>query len=152
MRLDRVVLSTLCLTTFLVSASTLYAQDPPTAVAAQGRPQRPPENLKVLPPIPNLRAEMQKIADSLGVKCDFCHVQGNFPSDERREKLHRAPHDGDGEEHQRDNLRVAQTAGRGFTARRPGDVLHVPSWRTASRFGAARGSEAGELKLEGSFA
>ena len=87
MRLDRVVLSTLCLTTFLDSASTLYAQDPPTAVEAQGRPQRPPENLKVLPPIPTLRAEMQKIADSLGVECSFCHVQGNFPSDERREKL-----------------------------------------------------------------
>jgi photosynthetic reaction center cytochrome c subunit len=71
----------------LSSASTLYAQDPPVGVAAQGRAQRPPENLKVLPPVPNLRAEMQKIADSLGVECTFCHVQGNFPSDERREKL-----------------------------------------------------------------
>jgi photosynthetic reaction center cytochrome c subunit len=87
MRLDRIVLSTLCLTLSLVSASPLYAQDPPVGVAAQARAQRPPENLKVLPPIPNLRAEMQKIADSLGVECSFCHVQGNFPSDERREKL-----------------------------------------------------------------
>jgi hypothetical protein len=75
MRLDRVGLAILYLTTFLVSASTLHAQDPPTGVAAEARAQRPPENLKVLPPIPNLRAEMKKIADSLGVECTFCHVQ-----------------------------------------------------------------------------
>ena len=87
MRLDRVVLSLVCLTTFVIAAAPVSAQDPPPDAATQNRPQRPPENLKVLPPIPNLRAEMQKIADSLGVKCSFCHVQGNFPSDERREKL-----------------------------------------------------------------
>jgi photosynthetic reaction center cytochrome c subunit len=35
---------------------------------------------------PDLRAEMQRIATALGVKCDHCHVQGNYPSDERSAK------------------------------------------------------------------
>jgi photosynthetic reaction center cytochrome c subunit len=52
------------------------------ASAPQERPPRPPENLKVLPPDTNLRVEMPKIAQALGVECGFCHVQGNFPSDE----------------------------------------------------------------------
>ena len=55
--------------------------------AGQGRAQRPPQNLKVLPATTNLRAEMQRISDALGVKCDFCHVQGNPASDEKKEKL-----------------------------------------------------------------
>jgi len=33
-----------------------------------------------------LRAEMQRIAAALGVKCDHCHVQGNFASDEKSPK------------------------------------------------------------------
>ena len=87
MRLDRVVLSTFCLMAFLVSTSTLYAQDPPAGAAPQDRAQKPPQNLKVLPPTTNLRVEMQKINDALGVKCDFCHVQGNLPSDEKQKKV-----------------------------------------------------------------
>ena len=51
-------------------------------VAAQDRPPRPPENLRVLPPTTVLKVEMPKIAKALGVECGFCHVQGNFPSDE----------------------------------------------------------------------
>ena len=30
---------------------------------------------------------MTKIAQALGVQCSFCHVQGNFPSDEYRTKI-----------------------------------------------------------------
>ena len=51
-------------------------------VGAQERAPRPPENLRVLPPTTNLKVEMPKIAKALGVECGFCHVQGNFPSDE----------------------------------------------------------------------
>ena len=53
-----------------------------TSAPAQDRPRRPPENLRVLPPTTNLKVEMPKIAKALGVECGFCHVQGNFPSDE----------------------------------------------------------------------
>jgi hypothetical protein len=87
MRLDRVVLLMFCLTTFLISPSPVTAQEPPTGAVTQSRPQRPPQNLKVLPTTTNIRAEMMTITEALGVKCDFCHVQGNFPSDEKREKL-----------------------------------------------------------------
>ena len=62
----------------------------PTAILAQDtpRPPRPNENVKVLADIqgPALRAEMQRMATALGVKCDHCHVQGNFASDEKGPK------------------------------------------------------------------
>jgi len=62
----------------------LFAQQPETAPRRQP-PQ--PKNLKVLkiPPaelIPTMRA----YSAALGVRCDFCHVQGDFASDEKHEK------------------------------------------------------------------
>ncbi len=74
----------------LICASTLanaQGNQTPAGAAAPGpRPQRPPENLKVLPNTVNLRAEMMRITAALGVRCDFCHVQGNAPSDEKPTK------------------------------------------------------------------
>ena len=61
----------------------------PTAILAQDtRPPSPPENVKLLIDlqVPALRAEMQRMAAALGVKCDHCHVQGNFASDEKSSK------------------------------------------------------------------
>lgn len=62
----------------------------PVGVAAQEppRPPRPNENVKVLTELQGqpLRAEMQRMSAALGVKCDHCHVQGNFPSDEKQPK------------------------------------------------------------------
>jgi cytochrome c5 len=61
----------------------------PVSLAAQDAPPpRPNENVKVLTELQGqpLRAEMQRIAAALGVKCDHCHVQGNFPSDEKLPK------------------------------------------------------------------
>jgi photosynthetic reaction center cytochrome c subunit len=61
----------------------------PLPVAAQdSRPARPNENVKVLTDLQGqpLRAEMQRMATALGVKCDHCHVQGNFASDEKSPK------------------------------------------------------------------
>ena len=59
-----------------------------TATAQENRPPRPNENVKVLTELEGqpLRQEMQRISTALGVKCDHCHVQGNFPSDEKLPK------------------------------------------------------------------
>lgn len=61
----------------------------PLVALAQDTPApRPNENVKVLTELEGqpLRAEMQRIATALGVKCDHCHVQGNFASDEKLPK------------------------------------------------------------------
>ena len=59
------------------------------AAAAQA-PRTPPplENVKVLSgwDAAQVRDEMRRVAEALGVKCDHCHVQGNFASDEKRTK------------------------------------------------------------------
>lgn len=54
---------------------------------AQPRP-RPLENIRVLKGWTGdeVRAEMRLINEALGVKCEHCHVQGNFPRDEKRTK------------------------------------------------------------------
>lgn len=59
-----------------------------TALAQESRPQRPNENVKVLTELSGepLRAEMRRLSAALGVKCDHCHVQGNFASDEKSPK------------------------------------------------------------------
>jgi len=55
------------------------------AVAAFG--QHPaPKNLKLLPADENLIPAMRSFAAALGQKCDFCHVQGDFASDEKHTK------------------------------------------------------------------
>jgi Photosynthetic reaction centre cytochrome C subunit len=52
------------------------------------RQARPLENITVLKGWTgaDVRDEMRRMSDALGVKCDHCHVQGNFPSDEKRAK------------------------------------------------------------------
>jgi photosynthetic reaction center cytochrome c subunit len=71
-------------------------------VGAQGgggqQPQAPPKpgqlapdyfkNIKVLKNVPaeQLRTQMQYFAASLGVQCNFCHVQGQFDSDDNPRK------------------------------------------------------------------
>lgn len=58
------------------------------AVAQPAQPARPLENIKVLNGWTGteVRQEMQRMSAAIGVKCDHCHVQGNFPSDEKRAK------------------------------------------------------------------
>jgi hypothetical protein len=48
-------------------------------------PPPPPKNLKLLPP-EHLMETMQAFRAALGVRCDFCHVQGDFASDEKPHK------------------------------------------------------------------
>ena len=49
-----------------------------------GRPE--PKNLKVLKSEQVMPA-MRSYTAALGVKCDFCHVQGDMASDENRHKV-----------------------------------------------------------------
>ena len=57
--------------------------------SAQAPRKLPPlENIKVLNGWTGteVRDEMRRLSEAIGVKCDHCHVQGNFPSDEKRAK------------------------------------------------------------------
>jgi hypothetical protein len=64
----------------------LAAQDKPPEQAR--RPQPDPKNLKVLKVTkgPEVIQIMRTFTAGLGVKCDFCHVQGNFASDDNPKK------------------------------------------------------------------
>ncbi len=55
----------------------------------RGRLPRTPKNLQVLPkntPMPVVLAGMRVIAASLGVKCAFCHIKGDYASDAKSAK------------------------------------------------------------------
>jgi len=61
------------------------------ALAQEGAKKGPPpepKNLKVLKDLPReqLIPVMRSFTVSLGVKCDHCHVQGDFSSDENPKK------------------------------------------------------------------
>jgi hypothetical protein len=58
------------------------SQDPPQK---KGPPA--PKNLKVLPPDTNIMATMMAFRNALGQQCTFCHVQGDFASDENPKKI-----------------------------------------------------------------
>jgi len=80
MRVQHSLLGSVCLLAGLAVAG--WAQAP------QGAPPAA-KNLQVLPkdtPLPAVIARMRSIATSLGVQCNFCHVQGNFASDEKDTK------------------------------------------------------------------
>ena len=59
-----------------------------TATAQPPGKLPPLENIKVLTGWDGaqVRDEMRRLAEAIGVKCDHCHVQGNFASDEKRPK------------------------------------------------------------------
>jgi len=46
----------------------------------------PPKNLKVLPADVDIRATMGAFRAALGVECVYCHVQGDFASDDNPKK------------------------------------------------------------------
>ena len=74
----------------LVSFGAMAQQPPPPPVGGAPQPggakQRPePKNLKILQPqevMPSMRA----FRTALGVECTFCHVEGNFASDDKPNK------------------------------------------------------------------
>lgn len=66
---------------------TLYAQQTPPSGPPQGGGEA--KNLKVMPkdtPRQRLLGTMNNFTRALGVKCDHCHVQADFSSDEKPEK------------------------------------------------------------------
>jgi hypothetical protein len=64
----------------------LTAQDKPDP--GKRPPPPPPKNLKVLKVTtgPEVIQVMRAFTAGLGVKCDYCHVQGNFASDDNPKK------------------------------------------------------------------
>jgi hypothetical protein len=67
---------------FLIVPFMLAQQDAPPQ--KKGRPA--PKNLKILPADANLIPTMHSYTIALGVQCTFCHVQGDFASDENPKK------------------------------------------------------------------
>lgn len=74
----------------LLAALPLCAQEPPKGDGGR-RPVGPPpepKNLQVLKVKgPELIAIMRSFNAALGFRCDGCHAQGNFASDEKPEKV-----------------------------------------------------------------
>lgn len=61
----------------------LAAQEPAPPAGEHKHPA--PKNLKLLP-AENLIPTMRSFSAALGVECSFCHVQGDFASDEKHTK------------------------------------------------------------------
>ena len=66
----------------LVSVS-LLAQQPADRSAV---PAPAPKNLKLLAANSDIRFIMRNFADALGVKCTYCHVEGDFAADTNPKK------------------------------------------------------------------
>ncbi len=79
------ILFSLCLFGSLVFApGNLVAQRGGGAPA--GPPPGPPKNLKILPADVNIIQVMGTFRSALGVQCTFCHVAGDFASDNNPKK------------------------------------------------------------------
>ncbi|HEY2012700.1 MAG TPA: c-type cytochrome [Bryobacteraceae bacterium] len=70
---------------FVMALCAQQPQDAPKKGGGGGRGFTP-KNLKVLKPDANIRQVMGSFTSGLGVRCDFCHVQGDFASDENPKK------------------------------------------------------------------
>jgi hypothetical protein len=66
----------------LLAVTLCMAQD----TAKQTKQAPAPKNLKVLKEGTNIRATMMSFTTGLGVQCNFCHVQGDFASDDNQHK------------------------------------------------------------------
>lgn len=64
-----------------LSCLALYAQ------SSSGAAIPAPKNLQVLPPGADIHSTMASFREGLGVNCSFCHVQGDFASDEKPNKI-----------------------------------------------------------------
>ncbi|HUB80799.1 MAG TPA: c-type cytochrome [Bryobacteraceae bacterium] len=69
--------------TMLLLVVPLCAQDAAPPRKGGGGP---PKNLKVLTPDDLKSGIMGKFAAAMGQRCGFCHVQGDFASDEKPQK------------------------------------------------------------------
>jgi hypothetical protein len=73
--------------TMLVLSLSLaaFGQEPPAGPPPGHPPMPAPKNLKLLKP-EHLMETMQAFRVALGVRCDFCHVQGDFAADDKPHK------------------------------------------------------------------
>lgn len=72
-----------------VAAQSQQSPQPPSPADMQGKTAAQYyKNIQVLKDIPasQLIPGMRYITTALGVRCDYCHVQDNFPSDDKRPK------------------------------------------------------------------
>ena len=69
---------------FIVAASALHAQD--AAHPVVGTVDTPTVKILRGLTVPEFEAEMQLMNQALGVACGYCHVRGNFASDENPRK------------------------------------------------------------------
>lgn len=77
----RILLSLLLLLSF-----TLIAQEGRGGGRQAGPPPGPPKNLRVLPADTNIQEVMGSFRAALGVQCNYCHIAGDFPSDDNPKK------------------------------------------------------------------
>jgi hypothetical protein len=68
-----------------LSLAALGQEQPGGPPPGRHPPMPPPKNLKVLPP-EHLIETMRAFQAALGVRCDFCHVQGDFAADDKPHK------------------------------------------------------------------
>jgi hypothetical protein len=74
----------LCL--LFVCSFSLLAQRGGRGGAEPVIPAGPPKNLKILPADVNIQQTMGAFRTALGVQCTYCHVAGDFPSDDNPKK------------------------------------------------------------------
>jgi hypothetical protein len=70
---------------FAASLAALAQNAPPDRGEGARPPMPEPKNLKLLKP-DNLMATMHAFSAALDAKCDFCHVRGDFASDDNPHK------------------------------------------------------------------
>jgi hypothetical protein len=103
----------------LLIALPLLAQDTPPPAPPKGGARPAPKNLKLLKP-EEVRPMMASFGTALGVKCTGCHVEGDFASDDKRDK---------------ETARMMITMTRDINAKFPDGAIHVTC------FTCHRGSE-----------
>jgi Photosynthetic reaction centre cytochrome C subunit len=75
------------LSLLLLTSSGLIAQDGRGGGRqGGGAPAGPPKNLRVLPADTNIQEVMGTFRAALGVQCTYCHVAGDFASDDNPKK------------------------------------------------------------------
>jgi hypothetical protein len=74
----------LCL--LFICSTSLLAQRGRGGGEAPVIPPGPPKNLKILPADVNIQQTMGAFRTALGVQCNYCHVQGDFASDDNPRK------------------------------------------------------------------
>jgi len=84
-RRSHLVLALLLLAMPLMAQEPQPPQQPQPPAPGEHRPPPAPKNLKLLDP-ETLMPTMMSFKTALGVECSFCHVKGDFASDDKPTK------------------------------------------------------------------